>query len=182
MTRTDPRRPDPEPTPPARRAPADRPADPPPRPRPNPWPSRLIPAGTFLVGLALGGGVVGAAMSGDGSPRPSADDAGASASASPSAGSEAGADGSTVVTVPAACEEAAANLRRAYSLLRGGTGSIERFKPDRIITLLNELEDLDNETRPLLERCSQVDVSESPAPSPAPTGSTPAGDQTSTSG
>ncbi len=82
--------------------------------------------------------------------------------------------GATVVTVPAACQEAADNMREALSLLRSGTDSVEKFQPDRIVELLNRLEDIDQQTRPLLDECSNVDVSRSPAPtSPAPTSPAP---------
>ncbi|MEQ6903336.1 hypothetical protein [Nocardioides sp. YIM 152588] len=126
-------------------------------PRPNPWPGRLVPAATFLVGVVLGGLLVAAASGGD-EPPDAADEVPPTATeqATPSTGA-------TVVTVPGACEQAAQNLREALSLIREGTDSVESFRPDRIVDLLDRLEDIDNETRPLLDECGQVEVSQSPA-------------------
>lgn len=134
--------------------------DPSPAPRANPWPSRIIPAATFVVGLVLGGVLVGAAVGGDDDETAS----GAESSATPTTAADSS-TGDTVVTVPAACQEAGDNMREAFSLLRGSTQSVENFKPDKIVDLLNRLEDIDNETRPLLDECTNVDVSESALPS-----------------
>lgn len=154
---------------PEKERPDDRPVQqrPSPAPRSNPWPSRVIPAVTFLVGLALGGLLVGAAVGGGDDDQASGDES--STTPSPTTTPTTGA---TVVTVPAACQEAADNMREGLSLLRNGTDSVEKFQPDRIVKLLNRLEDIDQQTRPLVDECSNVDISRSPVPteSPSPAG------------
>ncbi|TIC88087.1 hypothetical protein E8D34_07320 [Nocardioides sp. GY 10113] len=131
-------------------------------PRRNPWPGRLVPAATFLVGVVLGGLLVAAASGGD--------EPGAPAEPSATTDGPSPSTGATVITVPGACQQAAENLREALSLIRDGTNSVEGFRPDRIVELLDRLEDIDNETRPLLDECGDVEVSESPAPGSASTG------------
>jgi|SRR5680860_1024362 len=131
----------------------------------------LIPAATFLVGLLIGGLVIGVGMSGSGSGS-AAGDGGSSSGASPGTAASA-TPGETVVTVPAACQQAADNLREATRLLRNTVGNVRNFKPDEIIDSLNRLENLDSETRPLLQECSQVAVTTgaTPVPSSSPPGS-----------
>lgn len=124
--------------------------------------TRLLPAATFLIGLALGGVLVAVGTSG------SADDGDPDASATPSETAEPTlSPGDTVVTVPAACEESAQNLRDAYGLLRDSLDSVRDFDPDRLVDILNRLEEIDTETRPLLDECA-VDVSEAPTPTESP--------------
>ncbi len=124
--------------------------------------ARLVPAATFLLGLLIGSLLV--AVGGNGGDR-SGDSPGASPGASPSASPSASTD--VRVTVPAACGEAAANLKEATQLLRSSVGSVKDFDPQRIVDQLNRLEELDAETRPLVRLCSQVQVASS-GPSATP--------------
>lgn len=124
--------------------------------------SVLIPALTFLAGLALGWAVVAVSQSDDPDDSP---EASAEASESPTS---APAEGDIVVTVPAACEQSAANLREATSLLRESVGQVRDFNPDQIVDTLNRLEEIDEETRPLIDECEGVSVTQSPSESPSP--------------
>lgn len=134
------------------------------------WGGLLIPAGTFLVGLLIGGLVIGVGRSGGDSSDPAGDD-GSSSSPSPTTAGSA-APGETVVTVPAACQEAGGKVREATKLLRSTVGDVRNFKPDKIVDTLNRLEDLDSQIRPLLQECSQVEVTTgaTPFPSASPSG------------
>lgn len=122
------------------------------------WLVRLLPALTFVVGLAIGSLVVLAGTGGDdtgaGTPK---ENTAASPSASPT--------GDTVVTVPEACREAGANLSAATALLRDSVDSVRDFQPDRIVKALDRLQTLDQQTRPLVARCSAVRVSQGVSPS-----------------
>jgi hypothetical protein len=122
----------------------------------------LVPALTFLVGIALGAGVLLLSDTGDdGDAEPT----------SPTSPAETGGAGDTVVVVPAACEEAAANLTEATQLLDDVAGSIRDFRPNELVDLLNELEALDQETRSLASECSSdVEVTEGPGESATVTG------------
>ena len=71
-----------------------------------------------------------------------------------------GESGDTVVTVPGACEDAARNLSRAVGLFDDVAGSVRDFQPQRLVELLDELETIDDETRPLVQRCQEVSVEE----------------------
>lgn len=125
---------------------------------------KFLPAATFLVGLGLGSVVVAVSQTG------TAPSAGGGQSAGPTPGASAtpaGGAGDTVVTVPGACEDSAQNLREAASLLRESVGTVKDFAPKRLVEILNRLETLDNETRPLIDECSGVKITESPAPSPS---------------
>lgn len=122
----------------------------------SPWWARLLPTATFVVGLVIGGLVV-LAVHGGGEPAASPSPSPSTASASP---------GDTVVTVPAACQDAADNIEEATSLLRETVSSVKNFDPDQIVKMLNRLQDLDQATRPLAKRCSQVKVTVGPSPSP----------------
>ncbi|MEP7090753.1 MAG: hypothetical protein ABI776_11670 [Nocardioidaceae bacterium] len=139
------------------------------------WGGLLIPAATFLVGLLIGGLVIGVGRSGGDSSNAAGDPASSSgASGSPSSTTGASASpGETVVTVPAECQKAADKVREATKLLRSTVGDVRNFKPNQIIDALNRLEDLDNQTRPLLHRCSQVEVTTGATlvPSASPSGS-----------
>ncbi len=124
------------------------------------WGVRLLPALTFLLGLALAGFVVaargpggaGEALGSEPSPSPSA-------SGSPSTSSD------TVVTVPGACQDAAAKITEATRLIDEVVGAVRDFQPQKLVDLLYRLEDLDAEIRPLAAECSAVDVSASSEPS-----------------
>ena len=151
-----------------------------PTPAPDPGPSEtspsrrwgglLIPAATFLVGLLIGGLVIGVGRSGSSSS--SDEEAGSSSSPSPAASSPP-APGDTVVTVPAECQQAADKVREATSLLRSTVSDVQNFKPDKIVETLNRLEDIDAEIRPLLDGCSQVDVTTGATPVPSDSSSSP---------
>ncbi len=122
------------------------------------WISLLLPAGTFLVGLALGGILVYAGTSGgsDAESVPSE----STSSGSPSGGAD------TVVTVPAACDEAAAKVSEAYTLLRQAVSQVRDFQADQLVETLNQLEDVDGQTRPLVDECTAVSVTTSPTAEP----------------
>lgn len=125
------------------------------------WLGPLVPTLTFLVGLILGGVLVYANSAGDPSqvagPEPGT-------TASPSAGTQ-----DTLVTLPAACDEAATKVREAYDLLRQAVGQVRDFQADALVETLNSLEDVDKEARSLVSECSAVQVSTSPAPSSSAT-------------
>lgn len=125
--------------------------------KPRVW-SRLIPAGTFLLGLLIGALVMLASRS----DTPLADQP----SKSPSTTSPS--PGESVVTVPAACQKASDNIEQATSLLRTAVSSVKDFDPKELVRLLNQLEDLDNATRPLARECAQVKVTVGPTPSASP--------------
>lgn len=135
------------------------------------WGSLVIPAATFLVGLLLGGLVIGVGRSG-GDSSGVANGSGSTRSASPTTGGSA-TPGETVVSVPAACSEAADKIREATTLLRNTVGDFRNFKPNEIVDALNRLEDLDGETRPLLQACSQVGVTTGATPAPSGSSSGP---------
>lgn len=128
----------------------------------------LIPAATFLVGLLIGGLVIGLGRSGSSPSSTAGDDgssSGASSSSSPTSTSTAD-PGETVVTVPAACQEATDKVSEATRLLRSTVGDVRNFKPEKIVEALNRLEDLDGEIRPLLQECSRVEVTTGATPVP----------------
>ena len=141
------------------------------------WGGVLIPAATFLVGLLIGGLVIGVGKTGGGSSDEAANGGSSGSSSSSSSSSPtptttgSASPGETVVTVPAACQQAGDKVREATTLLRSTIGDVRNFKPNRIVDELNRLEDLDSQIRPLLQECSQVDVSTAAAPSPSPSGS-----------
>ena len=121
------------------------------------WGVRLLPALTFLLGVALAGFVVAARGPGGGALA-----AGGEPTSSPSASSSSAATtDDTVVTVPGACQEAAAKITEATRLIDDVVVAVRDFQPQELVDLLTELEDLDAETRPLAAECSAVDVSAS---------------------
>lgn len=122
------------------------------------WGGRLLPALTFVFGLGLGLVVMTAGVDQDGAEPDAAPTPTDTASPTPGAGD-------TVVTVPGACEEAAATLSEATRLLDDVAGSVRDFRPEELVDLLNRLEELDAETRRLAAECSKVSVTESAAPS-----------------
>lgn len=123
----------------------------------------LLPALTFLVGLGLGLVV----MVATGGSEPDAEPPTADDSPSASASDEATDTPDTVVTVPGACEEAARNISEATRLLDDVAASIRDFQPDQLVDLLDQLEQLDAETRLLAEDCRAVGVTSSPSSSPS---------------
>ncbi len=124
------------------------------------WAVRLLPALTFLVGLGLGAVVVLASEPERDVPQTAAE---APAAASPEPG-EGTAD--TVVTLPGACEDAADSLTEATRLIDDVAGAVRDFRPDELVGLLDQLEDLDAQVRSQTAECSRVDVSESASPEP----------------
>ena len=134
------------------------------------WLGLLVPTVTFLVGLVLGGVLVYANSGGDAS-----DVAESEATASPSAGAQ-----DTVVTLPAACDQAATKVREAYALLRQAVGQVRDFQADALVETLNSLQDVDEEARVLVSECSAVQVSTSPTASSTATTS-PSASPTETS-
>ncbi len=123
------------------------------------WGLRLLPALTFLVGIVLGAVVVIA-----GQPGATVGEVTGEPSPSPSASSDPDAVGDTVVTLPAACEDAAENVTEATRLIDESATAVRDFRPDELVGLLNQLEDLDAETRELAAECRRVQVSESALP------------------
>ncbi len=123
------------------------------------WFGLLLPAVTFLVGIALGGAMIYATNGGDGSESPDADSSATSSEPAP------GEPGDTLVTLPAACEQASAGVSEAYRLLRQALGQVRDFQADELAATLEELQTVDEETRPLVDECSEVSVSVSPTPS-----------------
>ncbi len=123
------------------------------------WGVRLLPVATFVAGLVLSAVVVWAG-GGDAPLRAAEPTSGPSPSEAPAE------NGDTVVTLPGACEDAAENITEATRLIDEVVTSVRDFQPDELVSQLNDLEDLDAETRPLAEECSTaVDVSESASPS-----------------
>lgn len=133
------------------------------------WISLLLPTATFVIGLALGGILV-YANSGDtdnsGNAGSGGDATNAPASTASASGSSPSPTGDTVVTVPAACEQAAEKVSEAYTLLRQAVDQVRNFDADELVSTLNELEDVDAATRPLVDACTQVSVSSSPTSEP----------------
>lgn len=121
------------------------------------WLGLLIPTVTFLVGLALGGVLVYANVGGG------ADSNVAEQSVTDTAAAD---DASAVVTVPAACDKAAAKVREAYGLLRTAVDQVRDFQADALVGTLNELEDVDGEARVLVTECSDVEVENAPEQAP----------------
>lgn len=120
------------------------------------WWSLLLPTLTFVVGLALGGGLVYATSGGDAATTP---EAAPSASPSPSVAE----GGDTTVTLPAECEQASQRLTEAYGLLREAVGQVRDFDAGRLVETIDELQTVDEQTRPLVEACSQVSVGTAPS-------------------
>lgn len=121
--------------------------------------SPLIPAATFPVGLLIGVVVVYVGHTGDGS-------TGDGGAAAPSAQSASPPSSPAGDTVPADCRKAADRLEAAVKVLRGFVASVRNFDPGEIVRRLNRLEMLDNQTRPLLRQCRNVDVTITASPTP----------------
>lgn len=111
--------------------------------------SRLLPAGTFVVGALLGGLVVGVGLDGG-------DDHGSN---SPTTPTSAPSPSNLTVQVPAAaCQDAADAVRQAVRLLQQAAESVRDLQPDQLIDVLNELETLEPRIRELSRQCAAVDV------------------------
>lgn len=128
------------------------------------WLTVLVPAVTFLVGLGLGLAIM-AATGGDVSPEAGTPTEEPSATATAGEGTP-----DTLVTVAGACEEAARNLGEATRLLDDVAASVRDFEPDQLVDLLEQLEELDGETRELARECNAaVESTDVPSESPSPT-------------
>lgn len=115
------------------------------------WWLRAAPALTFLIGLTMGGLVVGVAVnnsSPSGQSPPSTEQSTAPGTGTPN----------VTVTVPGACQDAAALVSKAVVLLRRGAGDIRDFQPTDLVEVLNELETTDSRLRGLSKECSAVGV------------------------
>jgi len=53
-------------------------------------------------------------------------------------------------------------VQEATALIRDGASAIREFRPDELITLLDDLEDLDAVAREQATACEEVDVSRAP--------------------
>ena len=131
------------------------PMDDTPEPQRGGWWFVVIPALTLIVGLVLGGLIVGVTDVG------SEPEAQPTATSSPSPGDPSPSQDVTVV-VPQECLEAAETVQDATELIRDGASAIRDFRPDELITLLDELEDLDAVAREQAATCEETDVSSTP--------------------
>ena len=113
---------------------------------------------TFVLGLLIGGLVIAA-----GSDSGSEPEANPTVTASPS--SSASAD--TAVVVPQECVQAAKTVQEATSRIRDGVADIRDFRAQKIVDLLNELEDLSQQANEEAKTCSNIEVTTSD-PSPTP--------------
>jgi len=116
------------------------------------WFLAAAPAATFLVGVLIGGLVFGVAIKNDGS-----GDASSIRSTTPP--TVTGPTSSDVtVTVPGACEDAAAVVQQSLDLLRQAATAVRDFNPSEVVDVLDQLEEADAELRELSTQCSAVDV------------------------
>jgi hypothetical protein len=121
----------------------------------SPW-YVLAPAAALVLGLVLGGLLVGVAGD-DGEvlepePTPSVP-----AEAEPSSPG-------TAVVVPDACLAAADTVREAVETIEDGVGAIRDFRAERVIELLDDLEDLDRRARVQAATCTDTTVTDAPLP------------------
>ncbi len=114
------------------------------------------PSIALVVGMLLGGALIWVTTHNTG---PGAEDSRDEPEASPSPG--------TAVVVPNACLQAADSVREATELMRGGLDDIRAFRAERIIELLDDLEDLDNQARAQAQTCADVHITDAPHSSPA---------------
>jgi hypothetical protein len=121
-------------------------------PRLGSWWFAVVPAITLLVGLVLGGLVVGVTV--DGEPESRTTSTPTPVDPSPTE--------DVAVVVPQECLEAAETVQEATALIRDGASAIREFRPDELITLLDDLEDLDAVAREQATACEEVDVSRTP--------------------
>ena len=142
--------------------------------------SILLPALTFLVGAALGAGVMGAADSGSEEAvkpeMPAAQAPSPVPTPSPSA---------LTVTVPGACVEAAEKAERAYDVVEEGLNALRTTDARKLADLVDTLQDEEPQVRALVDQCRDAaangivtpDLSPEanpPAAEPAPGPPTPA--------
>ncbi len=114
------------------------------------WGYAVVPAATFVVGLLIGALVTGAGS--DSGDEPAATET-VSVSPSPSESAD------TEVRVPRECVEAAETAEEATQLILDNLSAIQDFQGQRIIDMLDRLEELSGETRELSKSCSDIDVS-----------------------
>lgn len=120
------------------------------RPRPVPeWLMVAVPTAALLIGLLIGSLVAGAGNGGGTEPA-----ATVTVTASPSGAGTA----DTAVVVPQECLKAAGTIRDATTLLRRNVSAIQDFDADRVVDVLNQLEDLTNQADAQASTCSDVDV------------------------
>ncbi len=120
------------------------------------WVSTVLPAVMLLVGVLIGvlvAGVGGGAGDGD----------------EPAAGPSAGVTSTgpaTAVVVPDSCLESAQTVREATDAIRGGVEAVRNFEPDKILALLDRLEDLDKQARAQAETCTGTEITDAGTPTP----------------
>lgn len=120
-------------------------------PHTSPWVFRLLPAATFVVGLALGGVLTW--VGSDTGPLPS-DDASAPTPTPTSQSSTPDASSSPA----SACLDAADAVEDAVGLIRRGAAATRDFQPKELVDILNQLETLDPQLRALAARCSGAET------------------------
>lgn len=132
--------------------------------------SVLLPALTFLVGLALGAAVVGvASTSDDGVEGPSAQQSAAPA-ADPSP-----TPSDLVLTVPASCVEAADKAELAFNVLQDAASAVRDLDARRLAEVVDLAQSEQAEVDRLVTMCRTeagtrlLEPSTSAAPLPAPT-------------
>lgn len=122
------------------------------------WWFAAVPAGTFLVGLLLGWLVTSAGGDSDG---------GLVATETVSVTMSPTETADTQVRVPSECVEAAETAQEATQLILDNLTAFQDFRGDRIIEVLDQLEELSRESRDLAEGCREVEVSPAEDESPA---------------
>lgn len=128
-------------------------------PRTMHWSFVAIPAVAFVIGLLIGGLVIGAGTGGDDEPT-------ASETVTPGPSTDESSD--TTVVVPHDCVQAAESVREATQLIRDNLSAIQDFRAQKIIDMLNELEDLSAQANDQAKSCSDVEISTPSAPSATP--------------
>ncbi len=114
------------------------------------WSFVAVPAVALVVGLVLGGLVVGVGRGGS-SLEPEARE---TVTLSPSANSSE----DTAVIVPSECVQAAETVQEATRLIRDDLSAIRDFRANKIVDLLNELEDLTNQANEQARTCSDISI------------------------
>lgn len=112
---------------------------------------RILPVGTFVLGLMLGGLLVGLTLDGDPPATEPAEQA--PSAASPTSGSS-----DTTVTVPAACAEAVREVELAVELMQEGASAVRDVQPEELVRVLNSLEDTQARLEQLTRACSEIEV------------------------
>lgn len=139
--------------------------DTPPTPaRTMPWWYVVVPAATFVIGLVIGALVTGVGSSSDDEASPAeTESAGPTPADSPTTASA-----DTTVVVPRECIEAAETAEEATQLILDNLSAVRNFEGERIIELLDRLEELSQQTQDLGQSCSEIDVDASDVPSATP--------------